>query len=136
DEPRAVGEDAPDRGADIEAARRVGSGRIDRVRIGAAGQMRAAAAFGNHRGAVAIDVKRHHRIREPAPIVVEIEDRVDEGVWQAELVAHPVGVADIEIGLDELSGEMAAGVAVSPDTYDRVGRPPPRSAPPAPSRAG
>src|SRR5215469_4317937 len=37
DAPRAVGENAPHRGADIEAARRVGSGRIDRIRVGAAG---------------------------------------------------------------------------------------------------
>src|SRR5215472_17121392 len=125
DAPRAVGEDARNRGADIEAARRVGSGRIDRVGVGAAGQMRAAAAFGDDRGAVAIDVKRHHRIGETLPVVIEIEDRVDESVRQAELVAHLIGVADVEIGLEQLCGKIATSGAVPLDVQDRIGRLPP-----------
>src|ERR1700730_2777273 len=81
-----------------------------------------AAALGDDGGAVAIDVKRHDRVREAAPVVIEIEDRVDESVRQAEIMPHGIGVADVEIGLDQLRCEIAAGgtVPVSADDLIRA----------------
>src|SRR6516164_548237 len=84
--------------------------------------MRARAALGDDRRAVAIDVERYHRVAKAAAIVVEIEDRSDESMRQPELVPHRVGVADIEIGLDQLGRQIAASSAMSVDADDLVGR--------------
>src|SRR6516165_8821027 len=82
--------------------------------------MCAAAALGDDRGAVAIDVKRPHRIAEAAAIVIEKQNRVDKGVRQTKLMAHRIGVAYVEIGLDQLGREIAAGAAVPFDADDFV----------------
>ncbi|MGE3281413.1 MAG: hypothetical protein AB7O13_10435 [Alphaproteobacteria bacterium] len=132
DAPGAVGKDARDRAADIETAPRVGSGGIDQVRVGVAGQMRGRAAFGDHRRAVAVHMKRHDRVREPGTVIVEIEDRVDKRMRQPVFVAHAIGVAGVVIGFDQLrrqgrsSGVVAFGtengvLALVPDIAGGAG---------------
>src|SRR5215472_6873998 len=57
--PWAFRENACNSCADIEAAPWVRARRVERVRIGAVGQMRAAAALGDNRGAVAVEGERY-----------------------------------------------------------------------------
>jgi hypothetical protein len=67
-------------------------------------------------------VEWHNRPGQTAPVVIQQQHRVDEGVRQARLMAHGVGVADVEPLVDQRGRQVPAAGAMPFCVDHRVGR--------------
>ena len=119
------GHDPRRRGADLHAARRVGRGRVEVADIVAHRQRQAQPARRVDPAAIAIHRDRQQRVVEPAPVVVEQQDRVLEGVAER-MVQRLVGIGHVDAALDQPGREVFAGLAVAAQAEGLVGRLAPR----------
>ena len=104
---------------------RVGAGRVEVLDLAAHRERQAQPARGVDPAAVAIDRELHQRVIEAAPLVVEQDHRVLEGVPHR-VVQWLVGIADIDPGLDQTGGEVLAGLAMAAHPHRLVLRLAPR----------
>ncbi len=83
-------------------------------------ESRHSAALRNHLAAVAVDRERHDRVAEALAIVIEIENRIGEGVSKR-VMQRLVGIRRIEPLIDQATSQHLGRVTVSRQLIGPVG---------------
>ena len=116
--PRTVFQDADGGRADLHAPLGRRAGWVVFLFV-----LEGAAPVAYHLAAVTVDQERHHRVVEALAVVVQVEQRVDDGVAQAALfVQRLVGVGHVDSLVDEPGhqGPRAGVAAVREDLVRRL----------------